>query len=271
MNLDNFYKKTIKFFLKWLAKFYLVKNKPYIIVISGTTNRYWVREEIAGILRERNFLVRTNKKNFNAEIGLPLSILGLSSGEKKISKWAEILWQAVKINTKEYAGKEYLILEMAIDRPEDMDYLTGIVKPHTVILTTITMIYRENFENLDEIANEYAKLIKTIPWNGLLILNGDDKRIKKLSAFFDGKIIYCGFEEDAHFRTFDIKKVLDGQEFKVEIKRKEKEIRDFKIRTFGKHHIYAALVREAIADNFTTPAKEFFAKISKDLLDVSGE
>jgi len=262
--MNNFFKKIVQFILKWFAKIYLWRIKPHIIVIAGTTGRHWIKEAVKEALEEKNFLVRVNKKNFNAEIGLPLSILDLASGEGSFWRWLDILWQAVKkaFRSKPPVLKEFLVLEMAIDHPDNMNYLLSIVKPQTVILTTITMIYQENFENLDEIANEYQKLIKVLSWNGLVILNFDDERIKNLTKFSNNKIITYGFKEGADFWVKEVKKLIDGQELKLQINySKNKEIRSLKINRFGNHHIYAALAKEVIKESFKISAPDFFRQI----------
>ncbi|MEK7555463.1 MAG: Mur ligase family protein [Patescibacteria group bacterium] len=252
--MTDIFKHIVKFKLKWLAKIYLWRFKPYVILIAGTTGRHWIKEKVKEILEEKNLLVRANKKNFNSEIGLPLSILDLSSGEGSFRGWLKILWQGVKkiLNPQSLIlNSQYLILEIAIDRPENINYLTSIIRPNIVILTTVTMIYSENFENLDEISREYGELVKTLPWNGILILNNDDLRIKELKEYFDGRIITFGFSNDSQYRAININKISDGQIFKIEIQRKEKEILDVKINRFGQHHIYAELVGAVIRDNFS--------------------
>ncbi|MDP3015242.1 MAG: Mur ligase family protein [bacterium] len=264
--INNIFKKIVQFKLKWLAKIYLWRTKPKIIVIAGTTGRYWIKEAVEEALEEKNFSVRTNRKNFNAEIGLPLSILGLPSGNASFFGWLKILWQAHKIclsprlSASSPRESAYLVLEMVIDAPENMNYLLSIVKPDAVILTTITMIYAENFENLDEIALEYKKLIKVLPWNGLAILNFDDERVKNLAESSDKRVISYGFSKEADFQVKNVRKVSDGQEFEISCPRQSAHL---KINRFGQHHIYAELIKAIIKDNFKDRQKDFFGKILK--------
>lgn len=261
----NFLKSIVVFFLKWLAKIYLLRVRPQVIVIAGTTGRHWVKEAIVEALREKNFSVRANIKNFNAEIGLPLSILDLPSGEGSFWRWFNILFQAIKLvfnpKLKVPTSGEFLVLEMAVDRPDNMNYLLSIIKPKAAVFTSITMIYQENFENLDEIADEYKKLIRALPWNGLTILNFDDERVKNLAKFSRNRVITYGFNEGADFRIKNFKKVSDGQELKLQINH-PKKIVAVKINRFGTHHIYAALVKEVIRENYKIPTSDFFSLIS---------
>ncbi|HBI25230.1 MAG: UDP-N-acetylmuramoyl-tripeptide-D-alanyl-D-alanine ligase [Candidatus Wolfebacteria bacterium GW2011_GWC2_39_22] len=270
--MNDILKKPIAFILKWLAKAHVAKTKPYIIVIAGTTRRTWMKEAVEQALHERNFLVRANKKHFNAEIGLPLSILDLPSGEGDVRAWMEILWEATKkaLDFRKQAidreKTEHLILEMAIDSPHDMEYLLSIVKPNMVVATTITMIYQEQFETLDNIAKEFAVLAEALPWNGILIINADDDRIRNLANVYKGKVVTYGFAEDAQFRAVDQKRTETGEEFRFEVKRKELESYRKKVSRFGQHHIYAELVREIVLDNFKAQPKEFFSRMAKGML-----
>ncbi len=261
----NFLKSIVVFFLKWLAKIYLLRVRPQVIVIAGTTGRHWVKEAIVEALREKNFSVRANIKNFNAEIGLPLSILNLPSGEGSFWRWFNILFQAIKLvfnlKLKVPTSGEFLVLEMAVDRPDNMNYLLSIVKPKAAVFTSVTMIYQENFENLDEIADEYKKLIKALPWNGLTILNFDDERVKNLAKLVSCSVITYGLKPGADFSAKNIKKIVDGQEFKISINNQPAET-SVKINRFGNHHIYASLVKIIIKEKFKMSIIDFFSQIS---------
>lgn len=260
--MNGFFKKIVQFFLKWFAKVYLWRIKPHVIIVAGATNRYWVKESVAATLKEKNFQTRVSKKNFNAEIGLPLSILGIDSGQGGFRRWFVVLGQAAKkaFRSKPPILNEFLVLEMAIDRPKGMKYLLSIVKPRTLILTTVTMIYAENFDILDKIALEYKRLIKALRRHGLVILNFDDERIKKLAESTEKRIISYGFRKEADFQVKGVKKVADGQELKIQLY-PSKQIRSVKINRFGEHHVYAALVREIIKENFRISAPDFFRQM----------
>lgn len=260
--MNNIPKKIVQFLLKWSAKIYLLRLKPHIIVIAGTTGRHWVKESVKEALLERKLQVRTNKKNFNAEIGLPLSILNLISGEGSFWMWLAIIYYGFKkaVRAKPPIFKEFLVLEMAIDRPKNMKYLLSIAKPQAVIITNITMVYQENFENLDGIALEYKKLVKSLPWNGLIVLNNDDERVKNLANFAENKVITYGFSDGTEFQASAVRKLVDGQEFKLKIANPS-ENRLIKINRFGNHHIYAALIKEVVKENYRISATDFFSGI----------
>ncbi len=247
--MENIFKIIIQFLLKWLAKIYLWRFGPYVIVVAGATNRHWIKEAIIEALEEKGLKARGSQKNFNAEIGLPLSILGLPSGERSFKQWLKIFFKAVKIIAKyQFLTANYLVLELAIDRPDNMDYLLSIVKPNAVALTTITMIYRENFEDLDEIALEYQKLVKALPSDGLLFLNFDDERIRDLAKFASCRALTYGLNDGADFQAKNIRKVINGQKFEIYCPRGSASVpcKSALIERFGKHHIYAKIAGYAI-------------------------
>ncbi len=237
-------KTIVQQILKWQAKAYIRVKGPIVIIVAGTNSRYWIKEKVLEGLKEKGCDARANRKNFNAEIGLPLSILGLESGEGDFYKWRKTLIQGFK-RIFQGVSREYLVLEAAIDRPDDMKYLLGITKPQVVILTTITMIYQENFDDLDSIAQEYRTLVAAIPTGGKLILNRDDERIVKLSRYFQGVVITYGFHQEADFKATEVKKEIDGQLFLLNSKNKRFTK---KIPQFGKHHVYAELVKEIVQE-----------------------
>ncbi|MEK7193774.1 MAG: Mur ligase family protein [Patescibacteria group bacterium] len=263
--MNSLFRKIIQFLLKWPAKFYLWRTKSYVLVIAGTTGRHWMKEEIVGVLLEKGLNARGNRKNFNAEIGLPLSILNLPSGEGSFWGWLRVIWLALLLSLRLSVVRnvpQYLVLEMAIDKPDNMNYLLSIVKPQAAVITTITMIYQENFEDLDEIAEEYKKLVQVLPTNGLLILNNDDKRVKGLFTFTNAETITYGLD-DADFVAKNVKKLPDGQSFEIHRahisrdtlfrhlasrSKHETSVSKIKIPRFGEHHVYAALVKEIVKE-----------------------
>ena len=76
-------KKILQIKLKIAAKLILRKYKPVVVGITGSIGKSSTKDAIYHVLKKK-FKVRTSFKNYNNEIGLPLTIIGLESPEKNI-------------------------------------------------------------------------------------------------------------------------------------------------------------------------------------------
>jgi len=234
-------KKFIKLWLKVAVKLFIWRHKPDIIAVSGSTNKYTVKDEIYNTLKGK-YHVRTNPRNFNAEIGVPLSILNLPVGYNSIYKWSVILLKAMAKPFLSRVIPQIIVLELAIDKPKDMNYLLSLIKPKITVITNIQEQYIGSFENLDKIASEYLKLAQAVPEDGLVLLNADDSRllgVKDVKA----KIWYYGERKDCDYCAYDVRDEGYGIFFKVKSKNYHEEV---KVKKYGRHHMYARLAAIAV-------------------------
>jgi len=232
-------KIILKYYLKYITKLVLLIHRPDIIVVAGSTNKTFVRDEVKKVLLSLGKSVRANPKNFNTEIGLPLAVLGLPSGYNSFKNWLPIIFKAPsKIFVKNFP--KYLILMLGTSDPGDIKYLLKIINPKIALITDITQRYLEGFSDLNELMGEYEYLVKKLPKNGLLALNNDNERIKKLSKFTKADTIYFGVNGGSMFKALEIKKTNYGQW--VKIKQSDNTTVEHKINKFGLHHVYAFMI-----------------------------
>ncbi|MFH0930164.1 MAG: hypothetical protein V1814_02835, partial [Candidatus Moraniibacteriota bacterium] len=87
--MKKYFKLFVQFYLKILTKFVLWRHEPFVIAVAGSTNKTVAKEYILKFLREKygEKEVRGNPRSYNTEIGLPLAILYLESGESSFWKW----------------------------------------------------------------------------------------------------------------------------------------------------------------------------------------
>lgn len=200
--------KILQKILKYFAKKILNKYRPQIIGITGSVGKTSAKEAIRAILSNK-FSVQESKGNYNNEIGVPLAIIGKKTAGKNIFSWFLIFLHAAKLLAAQ--DKNYpkiLILELAVDRPGDMDYLLGFVNPIVGVLTRVGPVHLEFFGAQEKILEEKSKLIKALPQNGFAILNYDYKDILSLCDRTRAKCVTYGFEEGADLR---VKNVLPGR------------------------------------------------------------
>lgn len=229
--------------LRFMAKAILWKYKPKIVGITGSVGKTSAKEAVFAVLSSR-FQVRKNEKNYNNEIGLPLTIIGLESGNRSIFKWTKIffIWLIKIIFPFKYP--EILILEMGVDRPEDMDYLLSFIQPTVGIITNVSGSHLEYFKNVEHIAREKGKLVKNLNEDQMAILNADIDNVFSLSKKIKSKIILFGIGERAQIKASNITFNFDnfkpqGISFKLNYNGKTIPIRLPFI--LAPHLIYAAL------------------------------
>ncbi len=196
-------KKIIQKILKILAKLILKRYQPKIIGITGSVGKTGTKEAIDYILKD-SFFVRTNPKNYNNEFGLPLTIIGSLSPGRSFFGWFKIILKAIFLIIIKQKYPEILILEMGIDRPNDMDYLTSIVKPDIAVVTAVSHSHFEFFSSLEDIKEEKQKLVKNTKNTGLVILNQDDKLVLSMKDVSSTQTLTFGFDKDADLTAFDL-------------------------------------------------------------------
>ncbi|PWB38738.1 MAG: UDP-N-acetylmuramoyl-tripeptide--D-alanyl-D-alanine ligase [Parcubacteria group bacterium] len=174
-------KKLLYFKLKILARLVLARYKPKIIGITGSVGKTSAREAIFCVLRE-DFKVRRNVKNFNNEIGVPLTILlAKANPGKNIFRWLFLFLSACGLLI--FKSRRYprvLVLEMAADRPGDIDYLSSIAQPDIAVITAIGPSHIEYFGSIKNIIREKSSILKKLGTGGWAIINFDDENLKEV-------------------------------------------------------------------------------------------
>ena len=198
-------KKIIQLKLKFLAKKIIKKYNPKIIGITGSVGKTSAREAIWTVLSSK-YNVRQSIKNYNNEIGVPLTIIGDTAPGKSIFGWFKIFKHALKlIIFKDKKYPEILILEMAVDRVGDMEYLNSILKCDIGVVTMIGSSHLEFFGTIDKIKKEKELLIKNLKKSGWAILNYDNKETRQMINASKVKVLTYGFEERANIKAQETK------------------------------------------------------------------
>lgn len=246
-------KRIIELNLKFFAKLILKKYKPEIVGITGSVGKTSTKEAIYTVLAA-NFNVRRSSKNYNNEIGVPLTIINTDSPGKNIFGWFLVFLKGLKLVLfKDKNYPQILVLEMGVDRPGDMQYLNSIVKCKIGVVTRIGPSHLEFFDSVEKIQQEKGLLIKNIQKQGWAILNSDDAKARKLSRESQARVITYGLKEGADLRALEVmfsfekkkdKKDLVGISFKLSYK--GSAVPAILPNVIGYQGIYAALAAAAV-------------------------
>ncbi|TSC91706.1 MAG: UDP-N-acetylmuramoyl-tripeptide--D-alanyl-D-alanine ligase [Candidatus Berkelbacteria bacterium Licking1014_96] len=252
--------KIIQFKLKIIAKLFLARYQPKIIGITGSVGKSSTKEAIYTVLRAE-FDVRRSRGSYNNEIGAPLTILGDESPGSNIWGWIILFFRALinLIYDKDYPS--ILILEMGVDKPADLDYLLGFIKPKIAVITAIAPAHLEAMKSEDEIFSEKSKLALALPKAGTAILNFDDERLRRLGLSLSSKVLFYGLNDQAQLSASEIKDEERSVIFNLNY---AGSVVPARINSLGRGQIYAVLAACAVA----VTLKMDLITASKELLRV---
>lgn len=249
-------KTILQSLLGWLAKKILKKYKPDVVGVTGSVGKTTAKEAVAAVLASR-FTARASVKNYNNEIGLPLTIIGADkSAGKSWLGWARILLAAARLllaRDKNYP--EVLVLEMGADKPGDIEYLTDIAPCKVGVLTFISHAHTEFFKTIKKIAQEKRMIISHLRQDGFAVLNFDNELVMQSAATTKAEIVTYGFKDGADLQATGVIILKDdragwptGLNFKVLYKGSVVPV--FLDGVISKSAIYAALSGLAVGTVF---------------------
>lgn len=243
-------KKVLQFILKELAKAVLWRYSPKVVAITGSYGKSSAKDAIVCVLQTK-FRVRGTYKNYNNELGLPLTIIGSKSGGRSLVSWLKVVFKALGLVIfKNNKYPEFLVLEMGVDHPGDMDYLLSIVRPDVAVLTAIGPAHLEFFSSQENVLKEKIKLAKAVSDSSAVFLNGDDKMLLESRDDISAHVYNFGFEGSRDFLATDwhLADDLSGLRFKLEYKGATVPI--FIPNIISHVAVYAVLVGAAVGDFF---------------------
>lgn len=160
-----------------------------VAAITGSVGKTTTRH-IAYYVISRHFRVFQSPKNFNNNIGLPLTLLGADPED------------------------QIVIAELGTNHPGEIGYLTRIALPDIAVVTNVYPAHLEGFGNLQTIVKEKLSIAEGLQDSGILIINAD--LVKWLnSERLNQKIITFGKSDNADYRASEITFDGSGSRFTI--------------------------------------------------------
>lgn len=202
-----------------LASYWRGLHPVRTVGITGSVGKTTVKELTAGVLAGR-YRVLKNEKNYNNEIGLPLSLLRL------------------------HRGHEVAVLEMGMYSVGEIAALCRVARPEIGVVVNVGPTHLERLGSIERIAQAKSELVQALPATGLAILNGDDERVQKMAGLAKGRVATFGIQPHCDFRATDVvSRGLRGIEFTAVWR--DQSIR-ISTRMLGKHSVYPCLAALAV-------------------------
>ena len=163
--------------LAHLAKQWRSNFSIPVIGITGTNGKTTTKDFLIHIFSATHQTHGTSG-NFNTQLGLPLTLLELTSHHT------------------------LSILEMGANKRGDIENLCVISQPRYGLITNIAPSHLQDFGSIENIAKSKSELFQALPPDGTAFVNVEDEWVKKLSTEAE-RITYgfcpdCDFTADLH-------------------------------------------------------------------------
>ncbi len=163
-----------------LAAYHRHRQAASLVGVTGSCGKTSTREMMASVLSQC-FETLSAEKNFNNEIGLPLTVLSLTSTH------------------------EWLVAELGMNRPGEIQRLGEISCPDIGVITNIGFAHIEGVGSIEGVMAAKGELLQTIQPTGTAVLNIDDPRVVQLAKRATTSVLYFGEAERADVRAQHVK------------------------------------------------------------------
>lgn len=182
-----------------------------VIAVTGSFGKTTTKELISAVLETKGKVLKT-QKNFNNEIGVPKTLLELSSDHA------------------------FAVVEMAMRGPGQIAELAEIAEPTIGVITNVGTAHIGLLGSVEAIAKAKCELLAEMPSTSTAILNQDNALLMATAAtVWQGKTVTYGLDGG------DVKgSIIDGEMLKV-------EGREFVLPLAGRHNACNYLAALAVA------------------------
>jgi len=207
--------------LQQIARYWRRKLDLRVIGITGSVGKSTTKEMVAEVLSTR-YPTLKSPGNLNNEIGLPLTILRLSTGHQRA------------------------VLEMGFYVPGEIAFLCDIALPQTGVVTNIGTVHAERAGSQEAIARGKAELVQVLPAapEGVAILNFDDPWVRQMEEKTKARVFFYGLSREANLWADNVVGLgLEGIRFRLHY---QGEILHVRIPLIGRHSVHTALRAAAV-------------------------
>jgi UDP-N-acetylmuramoyl-tripeptide--D-alanyl-D-alanine ligase len=163
-----------------LAAYWRKQFKLPVIGVTGSCGKTTVKTMTAAIMRQKGSICVT-EGNLNNEIGVPLTVLGLTTQDKAA------------------------VFEMGAGTLGDIAYLSKIAQPTIGIITCVAPAHLKGFGSLENIARTKGEIYENLPEHGVAVINIDENFVgswQQLAAHCS--VLTYGLDKKAQFYASEI-------------------------------------------------------------------
>ena len=173
-----------------IAHYMIKKYSPKVIAITGSIGKTTTKSILYNLLKTK-YKTLTNEKNYNNDIGVPLTVFNLKK------------------------ENEILLLELGMNHPKEISYLSNMVNPNISAITNIGSSHIGFLKTKENILKAKLEVLDGMK-EKILFVNGDDELLKDLK-----NTKKSGFNKNNELIGYEINSNLYSSSFKINYNNEE--------------------------------------------------
>ena len=208
--------------------------KVPVVGVTGSSGKTTAKEMIARVLG-RKFRTLKTEKNFNNELGVPLTLFRIGP------------------------ETEAAVVELGISNFGEMHRLGAMARPDIAVYTLIGRSHLEALGDRRGVLRAKTELLEHMPENGLVTVNGDDDLLAGLECRQRKLCFGLGAGCDVRAENY---RCLGAEGSSFTVVSGEHRI-NTRVSAYGRHMVYAALAAAAVGIELGVPDAEIAAGIAE--------
>lgn len=188
-------------------------NLP-VVAVTGSVGKTTTREMIACALNAGSKVFQT-LGNQNSQIGVPLTLSHITSED------------------------EVAVLEIGMSERGQIEKLTTMIRPNIGVVTIIGVSHIAQLKSQENICLEKMDIVKGLPEDGKLFLNGDDPFLKPYKGQLPFDTYFYGLDEMCDYRAENIVTKNGGTSFDFHY---DGKVLPVQLEVLGDHYVRNAMV-----------------------------
>jgi UDP-N-acetylmuramoyl-tripeptide--D-alanyl-D-alanine ligase len=193
-----------------------------VVAITGSNGKTSMKDMVVTVLASRYNVVKT-QANFNNEIGLPRTLLGIQP------------------------DTDIAVVEMGMRGLGQIKAMCAIARPDVAVISNVGSTHVGELGSLDNIAKAKSEILEDLPSDGFAVLNGDLPRVRAMEKKLHTGVSWFGFTEADDVRAENVEITADGSRF---ICKTADGSAEFFIPQIGEHNVMNALSAIAVGRHF---------------------
>ncbi len=203
-----------------LASWHRSRLRCAVIGVTGSSGKTTTKDFLTAVLSTTMRVVST-QGNRNNELGVPLTVFSAGS------------------------DTDALIVEMGMRGLGQIETLCGIARPHFGLVTNVGTSHIELLGTQEAVASAKGELVRCVPADGAVFLNGDDAFSAPLSSVAAAPVTLYGLSESCAVRAESIE-LDDESRASFDLVSPQGTV-SVSLPVPGRHNVYNALAAAAVA------------------------